>query len=215
LKIFIYLYYFLRSASLRGLYNTIKIIRSELEYEKQFGIKTAKLQKSESDEFFHYQGASYLVLFKIFDEIKKDTTNFEFIDIGCGKGRAVFVAEYAGYNQLKGIELRKELVEEAMKNLGLYKFKRPESTIEFICENALEYSYQDIPTVYFFFNPFNEDVMDKVLSRILASSKSETWFVYMNPLFREPFEKRKIQEVKRIKTKWYIEAVVYRLERSS
>jgi SAM-dependent methyltransferase len=211
LKIFVYLYYFLRSACLRGLFNTIQIIRSEFKYEKQFGIKTALFQRNESDEFFHYQGASYVVLFKIFNEITARTQNFEFIDIGCGKGRAVFVAEYSGYNKLKGIELKKELLDEAVKNLELYPFKRPQSEIEFIHENALDHNYQNKSTVYFFFNPFNEQVMEKVLDKILTVACSETWFVYMNPLYKEPFKKRGLEEMKIIKTRWYTEAMVYRL----
>jgi predicted RNA methylase len=77
------------------------------------------------------------------------------MDIGCGKGRAVFVAEKLGFSRLRGIELDESLVAVANENKSKY-IKRPQSSIEFIHANALSFSYPNEPTVYFLFNPFNE-----------------------------------------------------------
>jgi hypothetical protein len=83
---------------LRGLYNTLKILRAEWIQEKRFGIITSMIKRSDSKEFFHYQGASYLVLFRVFSELAMDKKDFDFVDVGSGKGRALFVAEYFGFN---------------------------------------------------------------------------------------------------------------------
>jgi SAM-dependent methyltransferase len=211
LKILVYFYYFFRSAFLRGFLATLQLLSSERKYEKKFRIKSSSIKRSTSSEFFHYQGAPYIVLLRIFKEVTKKTAIFDFIDIGCGKGRAVFVAEYSGYNKLMGIELDNELVGEALENMNRYPFKRKDSEINFIHVNALEYDYRDKPTVYFLFNPFNEKVLSEVLDRILASTKSETWFIYVNPMYKKPFEERPFEVEKQFKTRFYTEAIVYRL----
>lgn len=212
MKIFIYIYYFFRSAALRGLANAIRLIRAEAPNEKKYGIATSSIKKSNSDEFFHYQGAGYLVLYRVFEEISANTRSYNFVDIGCGKGRPVFVAESFGYNNLTGIDLDKELIDAANKNLKTYLLKRKESLIEFIHANALEYNYKNTPTVYFLFNPFNEEVLKKVLARISSQTHSETWFVYMNPKYKTAFANDKFEIVKELKTKRYLEAVIYKLK---
>jgi SAM-dependent methyltransferase len=133
------------------------------------------------------------------------------VDIGCGKGRALFVAEYCGYSNLTGIELDPSLLEIARQNAELFAFRRPESVFNFALQNAVEYNYLDKPTVYFLFNPFNEEILRQVLTAITKSSSSVTWFVYMNPVFRAPFNELEIKKVLEIKTGFYTEAIVYRL----
>lgn len=210
MKIFIYTWYFLRSVSLRGFFNTARLLTAEGKYEKKFGIQTSAIKKSDSKEFFHYQGAGYLAVLRILKDVFNDTNGFDFMDIGCGKGRAVFVAEYCGYNNLMGIELDAELLKDAEANLKTYPFKRPASKLQFIHANALAYNYSNRPTVYFFFNPFNELVMGQVLKRIITASNHETWFIYMNPLYQKPFAENNIKPVKEFKTGRYLEAIVYK-----
>jgi SAM-dependent methyltransferase len=210
LKNLIYVYYFFRSALLRGPVNTVRLLGAELNHEKKFGIKTSAIKKSDSKEFFHYQGAGYLILLKVLPELFKETKHCDFVDIGCGKGRALFVAEYCGYNYLTGIELDADLIKEAEANVNLYCLKRKESGIHFICANALDYEYKNRPTLYFLFNPFSEEILERVVERILASTHSETWFVYMNPLYPLPFKKKKMEQVREFKTGFYTEALVFR-----
>ena len=197
---------------MRGFINAIKLIRAEAPNEKKYGIATSSIKKSNSDEFFHYQGAGYLVLYRIFEEIAPQTKSFNFVDIGCGKGRPVFVAESFGYNDLTGIDLDKELIEAANENLKTYLLKRKESVIKFIHANALEHNYRNTPTVYFLFNPFNEEVLKKVLAKIISATTSQTWLVYMNPKYKDAFTQDKFELVKELKTKRYLEAIVYRLK---
>lgn len=212
LKFLIYLYYFFRSVFLRGLFNTVKLLRTEITQEKKFNIKTSSIKKSASKEFFHYQGAPYWVLINLLSNVYKHTMGFIFVDIGSGKGRALFVAEHIGYEKLIGIELDEELIQEANNNLKSYAFKKPDSTISFIKANALEFDYENAPCVYFLFNPFNETTMQRVLDRIVKSTRNETWFVYMNPLFLKVFENDNFILVKEFKTRRYLEAVVYKVK---
>jgi 16S rRNA G966 N2-methylase RsmD len=210
LQFFLYLYYFLRSIALRGPLNTARLLGAEPRNEKFFRIKTAALKRSSSKEFYHYQGAGYIVLFRLFKEMFVTTRDIHFVDIGSGKGRAAFVAEYCGYSHVTGIELHKSLHEDALNNLKHYRFKRPGSVIRFINGNALEYGYRNEPTVYFLFNPFDQHVLEEVLGKILNSTTSETWFIYMNPKHDQAFKKYNIRKIKEFKTGLYTEAIIYR-----
>lgn len=210
MKILLYLFYFFRSAASRGLFNTLRLLRAELVYEKRFGILTSRIKKSDSKQFFHYQGASYLVLLRVLKAVRARSGNLAFTDIGCGKGRALFVAEHCGYSRLTGIELDAELLEEARRNEALYTSRRNDSAFTFMHANALEVNYPNQPAVYFLFNPFNEEVLRQVLEKIRASTTAETWFVYMNPLFTQPFLEQGSELAEEFKTQRYIEAIVYR-----
>ena len=210
MKILIQVYYFMRSLILRGPYNTYKLAKTEFEYEKLLGINTASFKRSESTENFHYQGASYLMLLKIFRDLESQTKHFQFIDIGSGKGRAVFVAEYCGFSQLTGIELDPELVELANKNKTLYQLRNKNASIHFYQSNALQYPFKNEASLYFLFNPFNEEVLKKVLESILTMNRSEIWIVYMNPLYKKAFIDAGLEPIKRYKSGFYTEALVYK-----
>lgn len=213
MKILIQVYYFMRSLILRGPYNTYKLAKTEFEYEKLLGINTASFKRSESTEYFHYQGASYLMLLKIFRDLEPQTKHFQFIDIGSGKGRAVFVAEYCGFSNLTGIELDPELVDLANNNKLLYQLRDKKSSIHFSHSNALLYPFKNEDSLYFLFNPFSEEVLKKVLENILNTNRSEIWIVYMNPLFKHPFVEAGLKPIKRFNSGFYTEALVYKREK--
>lgn len=211
MKYFIHFYYILRSLILRGPLNSIRLISNEAKYEKQFKIHTSEFIRSASSEYFHYQGASYLVLFRLFKELDERVKTYSFIDIGSGKGRVVFVAEHFGFNDLTGIELNEKLVKEANENLERYISKREASHIRFITKNALEVEYENRAALYFLFNPFSAVILKKVLEKIIKTSTHETWFIYMNPLYKDVFNDYGIQEVKRVKSGFYTEAIIYKI----
>ena len=51
-----------------------------------------------------------------------------------------------------------------------------------------------------------------VLQKIISSTKSETLFVYMNPKYKDVFAEEKFEIIAELKTKRYLEAVVYKLK---
>lgn len=212
MKFFIYIFYFFRSLFLRGGINTLKLISKESKNESLYGIKTSSLKKSDSTDYFHYQGAGYLILFGIFEKIYKKTNNYTFVDIGCGMGRPCFVAESYGYTNIIGIDLDLELINEAKLNLTRRLLKNKTSKIDFIHVNAMKYKYKNEPTVYFLFNPFNELVLKNVLAKIIDQTQSETWFIYMNPLYSKVFTPEKFEIITELKTKRYLEAIIYKLK---
>lgn len=199
-------YYFFRSLFLRGIRGTLKIINYETIAEKKYNIQTAGVKASESADFFHYQGANYWVLEQLLRESLSLFTNANFIDIGCGKGRACFVAEKMGYKRVIGIDLDKELILKAKENAAIIN-----SEVEFIHCNAQEYDFKNQTTVYFLFNPFSESVLKQVLIKIIESSQSKTLIIYMNPTQAHIFKSLNIKLFKQMKTNRYLEANYYLL----
>ena len=211
MKILLYIFYFLRSVILRGFFNTIRMGMLEIKHEKRLSIKTGSIKASRDEDYFHYQGAGYDVVFKIFGDLAPGRADYHFVDIGCGKGRAVIVAENCGFNYITGIELHHDLLVTAAENVRSYPMRRGDSTITLLEVNALNYEYKDEKAVYFLFNPFAGNVLKNVLLKILQSTRSDTWFIYMNPRFSEVFSELGLKKHRVYKTRFYTEAIVYHL----
>lgn len=185
----------------------------EGRYERLFGIKTMQIKKSNDVHNFHYQGASYLVLLELFKKLPDDVKNKNFIDIGSGKGRALFCAEYSGFNNLIGVELDKELVEIANENIDRYLLKRKESHFTFTCENALNYVIPEGTAVFYFFNPFSEKIMQEVEKNISAwqtHNRSEVFIIYVNPRFKNVWINAGYDTYHKEGNNRYTEALIFR-----
>ena len=117
------------------------MIRQEIAGEKKYGINTTgadelyKLEKQGID-ISHatiYMPVSYTLLEEAFKQLnfnKPQTTNHKqqthFLDIGCGKGRALCVAAHQGFKKLTGLDFAKDLCEAAKENLSITKQKIPQ-----------------------------------------------------------------------------------------
>ena len=222
MKLFQYTYYFFRSLYYRGLVNTFKLLTYEAKFEKKLGIDTHKivnlddltLDGDESADNHHYQGASYYILYNLFNKLPTNVKHAPFIDYGCGKGRALFVAEQCGFTNLIGVDIAKELINDAEKNLNHYQRNNLSSTISFLFCDATKYKIPNDASVFYFFNPFGVDILTKVLKSILLSKKNfprDIYCLYLNPKYKKVFEELGIKEHFVEKNKHYTEAIVYKL----
>jgi SAM-dependent methyltransferase len=219
-RIFQYTYYFFRSLYYRGIVNTFKLLSYEGKYEKQLGINTHSIENldnltlagEDSDQNHHYQGASYFILFSIFEKLPLETRDLPFIDFGCGKGRAIFVAEQCGFTNLIGVDIAKELVEDANTNKAVYIKKNNLSKIDFHFEDATKYQIQNDANVFYFFNPFGEDILQKVIDNIKESVKQhprKVHCIYLNPKYKAVFDKNGFEVFFTEKNKRYLEGIIY------
>jgi SAM-dependent methyltransferase len=223
MRIFQYIYYFFRSLYYRGFVNTFKLLSYEGKYEKQLGINTHSivnlnkltLAGEDSDQNHHYQGASYYILFSIFEKLPIETKNFPLIDYGCGKGRALFVAEQCGFTNLIGVDIAKELIDDANANKTVYVRKNSQSNIDFLFEDATKYLIPDNAHVFYFFNPFGEEVLQKVIDNIKESVKQhprKVYCIYLNPKYKEVFEENGFDVFYTEKNKRYLEGIIYTIQ---
>ncbi len=223
MKFFQYIYYFFRSLYYRGARNTFNLLTYESKFEKQLGIHThsiVNLQKltlagENSDQNHHYQGASYYILYSIFNQLPSKTKAFPLIDFGCGKGRALFVAEQCGFTNLVGVDIAKELIEVANDNHANYKKKNQHSTIQFLFEDATQYHIPSNAEVFYFFNPFGEEILQKVIDHIKESVKTNQrtiYCIYLNPKYKAIFEKNGFEVFYTEKNKRYVEGIIYTIK---
>lgn len=221
-KIFQYIYYFIRSLFYRGFGNTFKLLSYEGKYEKLLGIKThtivnldhLTLAGNNTSENHHYQGASYFILFSIFEKLPKHFKSKPLIDFGCGKGRALFVAEQCGFTRLIGVDIAKELIDFANENKRIYQKKNQESTIEFVYNDATKFIIPNDAAVFYFFNPFGESIMQQVISNIKENVKDhprEVICIYLNPKYKAVFEQNGFKTIQEIKSWRYLEGVIFSL----
>jgi SAM-dependent methyltransferase len=184
----------------------------ELTKDKVYNIKTTFITKQgENKDNFHYQGASYFILDQLFEQLYKAYSNYKVIDIGCGKGRALFVAEHKGFNQLQGIDVDTTLVNLAIENSSTYKFKRDESSFIFLEQDALKLSILNEACIYYLFNPFSDVVMKPFLQHLILNSKKDFILVYLNPKYETCLQEAGLILKQTIYTGSYKEAVIYSL----
>jgi hypothetical protein len=116
--------------------------------------------------------------------LKIDSSEFDFIDYGSGKGKVLVMASHLPFRNVIGIEFSPVLHEAALANL--HSFHSPErrcGEMSAVCGDAIEYCPPSGPLVCFFFNPFSPEVWVKVLEKLHSSWKAEPrplYIVYTN-----------------------------------
>jgi SAM-dependent methyltransferase len=111
--------------------------------------------------------------------------DYVFIDIGCGKGRALMLASDLPFRRVVGVELNPTLVSIARKNLIKWKASvHACDDIEVLHADALEFTLPESPTLLYAFNPFDRHLTQLLLDRIQAVSLNRSApidVIYMNP----------------------------------
>ena len=220
-----YIQYFFYLASNWNLGIAWHIITKEIKGEKKYSIQTTgadELQKLEAKgiDISHatiYMPASYDLLEKTFAEIKQFNLK-HFLDIGCGKGRALCVAAYNNFTTLTGIDFSKELCEEATKNLEITKQHFPSLSYRIINNDAFYYEIPAAVDCIFLFNPFDEMIMSGVIENINTSLQKfprDIFIIYINPLLKKQFLNNGYKEIFYTKKLKYLEGSILTKEMTS
>jgi SAM-dependent methyltransferase len=194
------------------------MIKDEIRGEKKYGIQTTgadELKKLEAKgiDTLHatiYMPVSYMVIEKSLEKLKQVYPSIQshFIDIGCGKGRALCVAAHYGFKKITGIDFSKEFCDVAKLNCGNTKLKIPDAAFDVINNDAFYYEIPESADCIFLFNPFDEIIMSGVVKNIRASLKNTPRtlaIIYVNPLHRSLFENAGFKEFYHGKTMEYLE----------
>lgn len=105
--------------------------------------------------------------------------DFTFVDIGCGKGRALILAAEFPFRRLFGVEIAGALCEVARTNVALNPMWK--ERISIINEDATRFIFPEGPIVLFFFDPFFARVLRRVLANLerqLRRSRRPAYLVY-------------------------------------
>ncbi len=185
--------------------NRIRAFLSDWIFETRFATDTRSIVPlgrlsiaSENKSLgVHYEPTRYFILKAIFDLLEVDYSNCGFVDFGSGKGRVlVFASEY-GFGNITGVEFSHELCEHSRRNLEAYAQKTGKRfRYEVLHADAAAYEVRKKDNVFFFFNPFGEKVLTRVLENIDRSLKRrnrDAFFIYVNPVHNAVFSRRYLQ----------------------
>ncbi|MFQ5790002.1 MAG: class I SAM-dependent methyltransferase [Acidobacteriota bacterium] len=99
--------------------------------------------------------------------------DFVFVDFGSGKGKVLLMASEFPFKKVIGVELWQELHRIAEANLRrLGPDARQCQAVESLCMDAALYSIPPEPAVFYFFNPFPEETLARVVENIERSLKA-------------------------------------------
>jgi SAM-dependent methyltransferase len=122
----------------------------------------------------------------IINELGIDYSEFTFIDLGSGKGRALLLASEYPFRRIIGVEILPELNAIAQQNIRKFSSDRQKCTsIECWCGDARDYRFPPVPMLLYLFNPFFEHVLKQVLvnvERSLRENPRKLLLLYINPL---------------------------------
>jgi ribosomal protein L11 methylase PrmA len=198
-------------------------IYHEIKGERKYNLDTIELDRLKTitvkgDNLNHgsiYQACNYYILEKGFDYLASINENKNITDFGCGKGRAMIVAAHYGFNNITGIDFAKALCLSAEKNIHETLQLFPSAKFNIICDDVVNYSIKKDQTVFFFFNPFDEVIMLKVVKNILSSLKEKErkiYIMYANPVHKEIFLSAGFEEEYYLKKLQYLELSILSIE---
>lgn len=175
---------FVASVKRVGLYHSLQLIMSRLVdtiYDWRYGLDTNKRSELsemdiEADSVSHgspYQPTGVMAFSKLMQEIEFPADPV-FIDYGCGRGRTLVLAAMAGFKKITGIEFAEDLCQSARANIDKMQGRFPggKADIIVICDDVKAYEYTDTENVFYFFYPFDNVIMNKVVEDIESSINS-------------------------------------------
>ncbi|HEX6906521.1 MAG TPA: class I SAM-dependent methyltransferase [Terriglobales bacterium] len=115
-----------------------------------------------------------------------DYRQFQFIDVGSGKGRTLLMASDYPFQRIVGVEAVPALHRVALENIHRYQAETQKCfDLESVCGDARDFHFPAVPLVVFLFNPLPEAGLREVMANLLASLREQrrpVYVVYHNPL---------------------------------
>lgn len=132
-----------------------------------------------SDSHMYY--ASSPALKRVLKRLKIKSTD-RILDIGCGKGRALYYMSKFPFEMIAGVDISFYLTEICNKNMKKLKITNYKI---FNMDASLFTEYDSFNYIYLY-NPFDEKVLEKCLDNInnsLVRNPREIVIIYHNPVF--------------------------------
>jgi hypothetical protein len=144
-------------------------LRAE-EFDRKNNVDTAgaifqaelEINNANKSHSRYYRGSDSLFFNNALTSLKIDFHEYTFIDFGSGKGKALFLASAFSFKKIIGIEFAEDLDAVAQENIRQFK----KDNIAAYCMDALEYKIPGEPLVCYFYDPFDEYIMAKVIGNI-------------------------------------------------
>jgi SAM-dependent methyltransferase len=192
---------------------TIWLPTAEHAFDRQYNVDTSGLvwgldlkTGSPSDRWnTAYYGIGPSVFHRVMAQVPESLQcDATFIDLGCGKGRAVLLASQYPFVRAIGVEIAPPLHTIAVGNVTRYTAARQQqeggrvAPMKIVLADAARYSFPSGPLVVYLYHPFCRPVLEQVLRNLessLAAEPREAAVIYINhelhdALDRAPFLER-------------------------
>ncbi len=115
-----------------------------------------------------------------------DWARYTFVDVGCGKGRALLLALRYPFRAVLGIELSATLAAVATENLRRFiaPWRGNSTPAQAIAADATSFKVPAGPLLLFLYHPFAAPVMKRFLAHLQAAARAEARdivLLYANP----------------------------------
>ena len=220
-KLLHYIYNFFYVAFNWNLPLAIFITWHEIKRGPKYSINTIKpesldaltIAEGDKSKSSPYEALNYFILENLLGNFcKLFPRETSLIDVGSGKGRVMVAAAHYGFKNIIGVDFARELCEAAERNINKIKTQFPDTTFNIYCKDILNYEIKADDKVFFLFNPFNKEIMEKFLEKIDRSVKEHRrtiYFIYANPQQKEILIEKKFQEIFRIKKLKRLEGTIF------
>lgn len=123
---------------------------------------------------------------KIFEALGVDKEK-RLLDVGCGKGAFLREASKYPFGKIAGIEIDNALVKTAKKNFEILNLDK---RVSIYCTDALKFEHYNLFNVFYFFNPFDKEIMTEVVKKIKDSREHyrKYYIILHNPVCAEVIE---------------------------
>lgn len=139
---------------------------------------------SEHQDGSRYEASSLEQFDSCHPALPLPTSNLSFVDLGCGKGKALLLAHTKGYRAIRGVELIPQLAKMARRNV------RACPNVSIVESDATKFTQYEDNTVVYLFNPFGLRTMRQVVDNIVASRARNIFVIYAVATYPGLFSER-------------------------
>lgn len=178
----------------------IKEFLEEQLFDWQYGVETSKqveryrLEMKNISHAKRYQATIPSRFKKMIKQIPVGVKQGSFVDFGCGKGRVLLLAKQVGFEKVYGVESDSHLIRLARYNVK----KSAYGNIHLEHRDALDFPIPPDASLFYFYNPFDAVIMEKVIGNILDSLHEhprEAYVIYLASIHQELFYSGRFQPV--------------------
>ena len=202
-KLTVQLFGVLHSKRVQGMLTRVPLVRGVYRgwlrrhpFDREYGIDTSgfvaveDLQPdSATGRLMQCYGASQPGIVRRVFETLPDKEAHTLVDLGCGKGRVLFVASEFGFKEIIGIDISRIVLDTARRNAEIVQRRFPGRTpVTLVQGNAVQFMPSSDRVVFFLYHPFSREGVEQFVAALeqkIAGGVGNVFVVYYNPVWSD------------------------------
>jgi len=143
------------------------------KFDKRYNVSTQDVMSHKDLGLTSQYSVDYVpiherVINHVLNNLNISYEDYIFIDLGCGKGRAILAAMLFPFKKIIGVELIEFTSKIATDNVEILKKNKLVkcTDIEICCQDAINFDIPNDNITFFLFMPFVGPILDQVLDKI-------------------------------------------------